>query len=87
MLLEDLGGLIAHLSDAFELVHPLDLRRPAGLLTSDAFLRTAPWRLPWPWQPPAGDIGGDGDGAWRRHFRSIAVVGLTLARRGNPTQS
>lgn len=77
LLLEDAAVLLAQLRTSFNLVHPLDLRRPANLLTSDYALSVTPWRLPWPWRPPVGGQGG----TWRDEFRSIAVLGICAQKR------
>jgi SAM-dependent methyltransferase len=74
ILVEDVSLLLAEIDRQFELVHPLDLRRPLDLLTSDAFLAAAPWRLPPPWQPLPGLAPGS-------EFASIAVLGLTGTKR------
>jgi SAM-dependent methyltransferase len=82
LLLEDVAVILSELRRWFDLAFPLDLRRPRELLTSESFLPVAPWRLPWPWQPPAGRLPGpDEFGQGHDHFRSIAVLGITARRR------
>jgi hypothetical protein len=70
--------LLAQLRASFTLVHSLDLRRPANLLTSDYALSVTPWRLPLPWRPPVGRKGG----TWRDEFRSIAILGICAVKVG-----
>ena len=82
LLLEDVAVLLAELRRFFDFVFPLDLRRPAELLTSESFLTSAPWRLPPPWQPPAQskpDLRPPNGAS--RDFPSIAVLGVTAERR------
>jgi SAM-dependent methyltransferase len=74
LLVEDLAQLLAEVRGSLELLHPLDLRRPGGLLTSESFLPTESWRLPPPWRPPAGVR------AASAAFRSIAILGVTAAK-------
>ncbi|HCO03653.1 MAG TPA: hypothetical protein DIT48_09910 [Actinobacteria bacterium] len=82
MPLEDLALVLAEVERHFEPVHPLDLTRPPTLLTSDAFLRSAPWRLPWPWRRPRGTSAGPREAATGSdHFQSIAILGMTADRR------
>lgn len=78
---EDLAVLLADLQEHFVPVHPLDLSRPADLLTSDDFRRQSTWRLPWPWQPVVDDPLPGRIGTGHPHFRSIAVLGVALTRR------
>jgi SAM-dependent methyltransferase len=78
LLVEDIAELFAELGRHFDLTSRLDLHRPSDLLTSESFLRTAPWRLPPQWRPPPG--GQSADGA---EFRSIAILGSTATRRGS----
>jgi SAM-dependent methyltransferase len=77
LLLEDAAVLLDRLSASFTLVHPLDLRRPADMLTSDYALEVTPWRLPWPWRPP---VAGQ-SGTWRDEFRSIAILGICAVKK------
>jgi SAM-dependent methyltransferase len=76
----ELSVLLDELAPWFTHAHPLDLRRPPDLLTSEHALATTPWRLPWPWRPPLGEPSRQ-DTSWRDHFRSIAILGLCLQRR------
>lgn len=78
MLIEDLGLLLRDLRRRFEFVFPLDLRRPASLLTSDGMLAIAPWRLPPTWRPPAGV--SQASVVRNDQFRTIAVLGLTARK-------
>jgi SAM-dependent methyltransferase len=79
-ILEDLALVVAQVVQEFELVHPLDLSRPPGLLTSDYFRMTQPWRLPW--RPfPSTVLNILRLRAGKRHFHSIAVLGLTLRKK------
>jgi SAM-dependent methyltransferase len=78
--LEDLALILGEIEQHFELVYPLDLTRPSTMLTSDAFLASAPWRLPWPWRPPREFTVGQG-ATGSGHFRSIAILGITASRR------
>jgi SAM-dependent methyltransferase len=73
VLIEDASFLLAEIDRYFDLAYPLDLRRPFDLLTSEAFLEVAPWRLPPPWQPLPGLAPG-------REFSSIAVLGATAVK-------
>jgi SAM-dependent methyltransferase len=83
LLLEDVSVLLAQLRDSFDPLHPLDLRRPMNLLTSEFALLTTPWRLPPPWRPPIGVPGTSHQRQrWRDEFRSIAILGVTAVRRG-----
>jgi SAM-dependent methyltransferase len=71
--LEDAAVVLAELGEWFDFVHPLDLGRPPDLLTSEAFLSTATWRLPRVWRPsrtvrPAA-------------FRTVAVLAVTAVKR------
>jgi SAM-dependent methyltransferase len=76
----ELAVMLKELEPHFAHAHPLDLRRPPDLLTSEHALATTPWRLPWPWRPPIGEPSRQ-DTSWRDHFRSIAILGLCLVRR------
>lgn len=81
LLMEDVSALLTGMSRSFDLVHPLDLRRPWQLLTSEQALELAPWRLPWPWRPPVGAGSAEHmTGRWRDEFRSIAILGITAKR-------
>jgi SAM-dependent methyltransferase len=71
LLVEDVSLILAQLHEHFRPAFPLDLRRPAGLLTSEVFLSAAPWRLPRPWRVPRA-----------KQFRCLGILGLTLERRG-----
>lgn len=79
MLLEDLAMMILALRRRFRFSYPLDLHRPAALLTSDHFLREAPWRLPWRREPVSASsilrLRAN-----RRDFRSLTVLGLTAEK-------
>ncbi len=67
---EDAAALLGELWAAFAPAHPVDLRRPASLLTSRSFLGGADeWRLPPPWRRPGSP-----------HFRSIAILAVTGIR-------
>jgi SAM-dependent methyltransferase len=82
LILEDISLVLSELQRFFDLAFPLDLRRPRQLLTSESFLPFAPWRLPWPWQPPAGRLPAPFEfGEGHDHFRSLAVLGITALRR------
>jgi len=79
-ILEDLAVVLADIDRLFELVFPVNLHRPSELLTSDHYRTVAPWRLPWRPFPPTlrnlllARIG-------RRHFHSLAVLGVTARKR------
>jgi SAM-dependent methyltransferase len=74
--LEDLAVVLLELQERFKLVFPLDLHRPPGLLTSDQFRQREVWRLPWrPFPRTVRNLVLARVG--KRHFHSIAVLGLT----------
>jgi 2-polyprenyl-3-methyl-5-hydroxy-6-metoxy-1,4-benzoquinol methylase len=78
-ILEDLAVVIAEIRQRFQLLYPLNLSRPSGLLTSDYFRATEAWRLPWhPFSRTPLNILRFRAG--KRHFRSVAVLGLTARR-------
>ncbi len=77
MRIEEVALLLRDLLDVFEPVYPLNMHRPADLLTTDYYRKTAPWRLPWrPYRTNLRNLL-----RWRvghTEFHSLAVVGLTL---------
>lgn len=78
--LEDLVLVLAEIDKRFDMVFPLNLHRPSGMLTSDHFRVLAPWRLPWrPFPPSLLNVLRLRVG--RRHFHSLAVLGLAAQKR------
>lgn len=79
--LEDVAVLLAELEKRFVPVYPLDLLRPANLLTTERMLAGEAWRLSWrphprPWRRWLSRL---------RHgdpFRTLAVMGTTWVKRG-----
>jgi SAM-dependent methyltransferase len=84
MPLEEVALVLGEVQRLFEPVYPLDLGRPPTLLTSDRYLSSGRWRLPWSWRPsgqPSVRFGDEPTGG--EEFRSIAILGLTATRRPN----
>ena len=79
--LEDVAVLLDELEERFEPVHPLDLLRPAALLTPERMLSGERWRLSWrphrQWWRRAITHLRHGD-----PYRALAVMGTTWKRRG-----
>jgi SAM-dependent methyltransferase len=81
-ILEDLVLVLREVRQHFELVFPLNLHRPTGMLTSDHFQRSAPWRLPWrPFPASLRNLLLLRVG--QRHFHSLAVLGVTARKAGD----
>lgn len=82
MPLEEVALVLGEVQRFFEPVYPLDLSRPPTLLTSDSYLSSGRWRLPWPWRPseqPSVRFADEPIGS--DQFQSIAIFGLTATRR------
>ena len=79
--MEDVAVLMAGLRRRFHPLYPLDLLRPADLLTTDRMRGQEDWRLPWHphrrWLRRALGRMLHGD-----PYRSIAVMGTTWMKRG-----
>jgi SAM-dependent methyltransferase len=82
MPLEEIALVLGEVERFFEPVYPLDLSRPPTLLTSDRYLSSGRWRLPWPWRPPErASVRFGSEPTRSEEFQSIAILGLTATRR------